>query len=98
MVRPYVYDLRPEHSFVRTLRRAGYDVFMLDFGVPDDDQAVRQDHYLRQALHALRGPVREHVERGVRARVRRPDGRPARDHLPAPRLRGLDDLDLPSRP
>ena len=37
MVRPYVYDLRPDHSFVRTLRNAGFDVFVVDFGVPDED-------------------------------------------------------------
>src|SRR5262245_53161427 len=30
MVRPYVYDLRAEHSMVRFLRRAGYDVFIVD--------------------------------------------------------------------
>lgn len=47
MVRPYVYDLRPEHSFLRTLRNAGFDVFFVDFGVPDRaDEGVRLDHYV----------------------------------------------------
>ncbi len=47
MVRPYVYDLRPEHSMVRTLRNAGFDVFVVDFGVPDrDDEHVRLDDYV----------------------------------------------------
>ncbi|MCC6663583.1 MAG: alpha/beta fold hydrolase [Polyangiaceae bacterium] len=47
MVRPYVYDLRPEHSMVRTLRNAGFDVFVVDFGVPDhDDERVRLDDYV----------------------------------------------------
>ena len=47
MVRPYVYDLRPEHSMVRTLRNAGFDVFVVDFGVPDrDDENVRLDDYV----------------------------------------------------
>lgn len=47
MVRPYVYDLRPEHSMLRTLRNAGFDVFVVDFGVPDDaDQQVRLDDYV----------------------------------------------------
>ena len=47
MVRPSVYDLRPEHSFVRTLRNAGFDVFLVDFGVPDDeDENVRLDDYV----------------------------------------------------
>ncbi|HEX3595116.1 MAG TPA: alpha/beta fold hydrolase [Polyangiaceae bacterium] len=36
MVRPYVYDLRPDHSLVRTLRNACFDVFVIDFGVPDE--------------------------------------------------------------
>ncbi len=47
MVRPYVYDLRPEHSMVRTLRNAGFDVFVVDFGVPDRrDEDVRLDRYV----------------------------------------------------
>lgn len=47
MVRPYVYDLRPEHSMVRTLRNAGFDVYVVDFGVPDrSDQGVRLDDYV----------------------------------------------------
>src|SRR5687767_13182624 len=28
MVRPYIYDLRPEHSLVKHLRRAGFDVYL----------------------------------------------------------------------
>ena len=59
MVRPYVYDLRPEHSMVRALRRAGFDVFVVDFGVPDrEDETVRQDtyvlEYMPQAIAAVR--------------------------------------------
>jgi polyhydroxyalkanoate synthase len=47
MVRPYVYDLRPEHSMVRTLRNAGFDVYVVDFGVPDrSDEGVRLDDYV----------------------------------------------------
>ena len=47
MVRPYVYDLRPEHSFVRTLRTARFDVFVIDFGVPDRaDLDTRLDDYV----------------------------------------------------
>lgn len=47
MVRPWVFDLRPEHSLVRTLRNAGFDVFLVDFGVPDEaDEAVRLDDYV----------------------------------------------------
>lgn len=47
MVRPYVFDLRPDHSMVRTLRNAGFDVYVVDFGVPDaDDEDVDLDRYV----------------------------------------------------
>lgn len=47
MVRPYVYDLRPDHSMARTLRDRGYDVFIVDFGVPDrEDEGTRLDDYV----------------------------------------------------
>jgi polyhydroxyalkanoate synthase len=47
MVRPYVYDLRPDHSMARTLRDRGYDVFIVDFGVPDrEDEGIRLDDYV----------------------------------------------------
>jgi polyhydroxyalkanoate synthase len=47
MVRPYVYDLRPEHSMLRHLRNEGFDVFFVDFGVPDEaDEGVRLDDYV----------------------------------------------------
>jgi polyhydroxyalkanoate synthase len=47
MVRPYVYDLRPDHSMARTLRDRGFDVFVLDFGVPDrGDEGIRLDDYV----------------------------------------------------
>lgn len=47
MVRPYIFDLRPDHSMVRTLRKAGFDVYVVDFGVPDDeDEEVRLDDYV----------------------------------------------------
>lgn len=47
MVRPYVYDLRPDHSLARTLRDRGFDVFIVDFGVPDrEDREVTLDDYV----------------------------------------------------
>jgi len=58
-VRPYVYDLRPEHSMVRALRRAGFDVFVVDFGVPDrEDATVRQDTYILEYMPKAVGAVR----------------------------------------
>lgn len=54
MVRPYIYDLRPEHSMLRTLRNAGFDVFVVDFGVPDrDDEDVRLDDYVLDYVPTL---------------------------------------------
>ncbi|MBI5513422.1 MAG: alpha/beta fold hydrolase [Deltaproteobacteria bacterium] len=58
-VRPYVYDLRPDHSMVRVLRDFGLDVYVLDFGVPRAvDRNLTLDHYvftfLPQAIDAVR--------------------------------------------
>lgn len=57
MGRPYVLDLRPGNSFVERLRDAGFDVFLLDFGVPDDLDATNTletyvDDYLPRAVRA----------------------------------------------
>lgn len=53
MVRPYIFDLRPDHSMVRTLRNAGFDVYVVDFGVPDQtDEGVRLDDYVLDYLPA----------------------------------------------
>jgi polyhydroxyalkanoate synthase len=47
MVRPFVYDLRPEHSMMRALRNAGFDVYFVDFGVPDEaDEGLKLDDYV----------------------------------------------------
>ncbi|MHB1568916.1 MAG: alpha/beta fold hydrolase [Solirubrobacteraceae bacterium] len=37
--RPEVFDLRPGHSFVEFLLGEGFDVFLVDWGVPDDEDA-----------------------------------------------------------
>jgi len=34
--RPDVFDLRPGHSFVEHLLEEGFDVYLLDWGVPDE--------------------------------------------------------------
>jgi polyhydroxyalkanoate synthase subunit PhaC len=39
MGRSYVLDLLPDNSFVGWLLEAGFDVFLLDFGVPDEADA-----------------------------------------------------------
>lgn len=37
--RPEIFDLRPGHSFVEFMLDEGFDVFLVDWGVPDDEDA-----------------------------------------------------------
>ena len=37
--RPQIFDLRPGNSFVEHLLEAGFDVFLLDWGEPDEEDA-----------------------------------------------------------
>ena len=57
--RSYILDLRPGNSLVEFLTAAGLDVFMLDWGVPDEldadnDLARYVDWYLPRAVAAVR--------------------------------------------
>jgi poly[(R)-3-hydroxyalkanoate] polymerase subunit PhaC len=57
--RSYILDLRPGHSAVEYLVNAGFDVFMLDWGVPDERDAENSlatyvDEYLPRAIAAVR--------------------------------------------
>ncbi|MBN1773874.1 MAG: alpha/beta fold hydrolase [Deltaproteobacteria bacterium] len=62
MVRPLVFDLQPDHSFVRLLRDRGLATYVLDLGEPDrGDRAVRLDDYVLQALPAAADAVRAHA-------------------------------------
>ena len=46
MNRPYILDLRPGHSFVEFLVERGYDVYLLDWGVPGpEDKHLKFDDY-----------------------------------------------------
>ncbi len=36
ILRPYILDLTPQNSLVRYLLEQGFDVFMLDFGLPEE--------------------------------------------------------------
>ena len=58
--RSYILDLRPGNSLVEYLVGAGLDVFMLDWGVPDERDADNTletyvDDALPRALAAVRG-------------------------------------------
>src|SRR5947209_710211 len=57
--RSYILDLRPGSSAVEYLVNAGHDVFMLDWGVPDELDADNSferyvDEYLPRAVAAVR--------------------------------------------
>ncbi len=56
--RSYVLDLSPDNTFVGRLLEAGLDVFLIDWGVPDERDADNSfetyvDYYLPQAVMAL---------------------------------------------
>jgi polyhydroxyalkanoate synthase len=62
MVRPLVFDLQPDHSFVRRLRDRGLATYVLDLGEPDrQDRAVKLDDYVLGALPAAVDAVRAHA-------------------------------------
>lgn len=47
MVQPWIFDLTPRRSLVKTLLRQGFDVFLLDFGAPKaDDESVGLETYV----------------------------------------------------
>ena len=57
--RSYVLDLAPGNSFVERLRDEGFDVYLLDWGVPEDRDADNGfedyvDRYLPSAVEAVR--------------------------------------------
>jgi len=46
MNRPYILDLRPGHSFVEYMVNNGYDLYLLDWGVPGpEDKNLKLDDY-----------------------------------------------------
>lgn len=58
MSRPYFLDLYPGNSFVERLLEAGFDVFLLDWGVPDAAEGghgleTYVDYYLPRAIDAV---------------------------------------------
>ena len=51
MNRPHVLDLRPGHSFVEYMLDRGYDIFLLDWGIPGpEDQELKYDDYVLEYL------------------------------------------------
>lgn len=59
LVRPYIFDLHPGRSMAAYLLEQGFDVFLVDFGVPDEhDEGVKLEQYvldyLPRAVDAVR--------------------------------------------
>jgi polyhydroxyalkanoate synthase subunit PhaC len=51
MNRPYILDLRPGHSFVEFMLSRGYDVYLLDWGIPGiEDRNLKFDDYALEYL------------------------------------------------
>ncbi len=51
--RPDIFDLSPGNSFVAYLLEQGYDVFLLDWGVPDDEDGdMGLDNYVLDEMHS----------------------------------------------
>jgi len=51
MNRPHVLDLRPGHSFVEYMLKRGYDLYLLDWGVPGpEDRNLKFDDYTLEYL------------------------------------------------
>jgi polyhydroxyalkanoate synthase len=58
MSRSYIFDLRPGNSFVERLVDAGFDVYLIDWGIPDAAEGNHTldtyvDDYLAPALDAI---------------------------------------------
>jgi polyhydroxyalkanoate synthase subunit PhaC len=56
--RSYILDLAPDNSFIKELQKGGLDVYLLDWGVPDEADAENTletyvDDYLPRAFRAL---------------------------------------------
>ena len=61
--RPEIFDLRPGNSFVEFLLGEGFDVFLVDWGVPDEEDCRHGARRVRLRRAALGGP-RDAARRG----------------------------------
>lgn len=51
MNRPYIFDLRPGHSFVEFMLKHGYDLYLLDWGAPGiEDKNLKFDDYTMEYM------------------------------------------------
>ena len=60
--RPYILDLLPHKSVVQQFLRAGFDVFLVDWGVPSDsDHHLTLEHYIERYMHHVIKHVRDYT-------------------------------------
>ncbi|WP_306059730.1 class III poly(R)-hydroxyalkanoic acid synthase subunit PhaC [Natronococcus wangiae] len=58
--RPYILDLQPDRSVVRTLLEAGFDVYLIDWGEPSAlDRSLSLDDYVNRYVDNCVDEVRE---------------------------------------
>jgi polyhydroxyalkanoate synthase subunit PhaC len=58
--RPYILDLLPHKSVVQQFLRAGFDVFLVDWGVPSDsDHHLTLEHYIERYMRNVIEHVRD---------------------------------------
>ena len=67
--RPEIFDLRPGTSFVEFLLGEGFDVFLVDWGYPDEEDAdMGLEEFVCDELHwAVRETLRASRRRGADA-------------------------------
>jgi polyhydroxyalkanoate synthase subunit PhaC len=52
--RPYILDLKPGKSVVEVLLKKGIDVYLIDWGVPgDEDKHLNLDHYINRYIRKV---------------------------------------------
>lgn len=60
--RPYILDLLPHKSVVQQLLNAGFDVYMIDWGVPTEaDKHLTLEHYVERYMHNVINYLREYT-------------------------------------
>ena len=58
--RPYILDLQPERSVVRQLLKGGFDVYLIDWGVPTAaDRTMRLHDYICGLMKNVAAYVRQ---------------------------------------
>ncbi len=61
--RPYILDLQPQRSVVRQLMKRGFDVYLIDWGIPTAaDRTLRLEDYVCDFIRNVANFVCEHAD------------------------------------